>query len=73
MDVLNPIALVGWFYVAVLVATTPAESLNAAVNPTCFALEAICLVEVARMAMVRRSLSLTSTIKSNLRTRCFVA
>lgn len=51
VDALNPIALVGWCYVAVLVATTPAEFLNAAVNQTCFALEAICVVEVARMAV----------------------
>jgi hypothetical protein len=53
VDALNPIALVGWSYVAMLVATTPAENLNEAAAPACIALEIICVLEVVRMALVR--------------------
>jgi len=35
-----------------LVATTPAEALNEAAVPACIALEIICVMEVARMALV---------------------
>ena len=49
VDLLNPIALAGWSYVAYLVATT-APPHSAALQPA-LALELICCVEVLRMVL----------------------
>ena len=49
VDLLNPIALAGWSYVAYLVATSPPPH-EAAIQPS-LALELICFVEVLRMVL----------------------
>lgn len=50
-DGLNLVALIGWIYVAVVVCTTPSETLFSRVARTVGKLEVICIVEVVRIAI----------------------